>query len=343
MALLGNELLTLSDLRKRMDPDGAIATIIEALEQSNPILEDIPWIEGNLKTGNVTTIRTAIPKPQVRLINRGVKPGKSGTKQVTDTCMIIEARSEIDTEIISLQKDKEKFRKSEDAAFMQGFSETVAEQMFYGDEDETPGTINGISKRYSEYGKNTTLKGDAAYQVISAGTPGENTNTTAFFIGWGQKSTTGIYPENSTAGIYREDLGEQTVEDKDGGKFQALVTLLKWKPGLAVQNIRHNALLRNINAAGLNSLSAANKLDLMDKLTITKNRIQNLDSSDKKVVLYVAEGLYNFFECYMNDKNNVFVTQQTLMNKMPQLYFKGIPVRKCDAISETESACAQIS
>ena len=41
----------------------------------------------------------------------------------------------------------------------------------------------------------------------------------------------------------------------------------------------------------------------------------------------------------MNDKNNVFVTQQTLMNQMPQLYFKGIPVEKCDAISETESAC----
>ena len=78
-------------------------------------------------------------------------------------------------------------------------------------------------------------------------------------------------------------------------------------------------------------------------LTITKNRIQNLESGDKKVHLYVSGSLYDFFETYMNDKNNVFVTQQTIMNQMPQLYFKGIPVSKCDAISETESACGQAS
>ena len=81
----------------------------------------------------------------------------------------------------------------------------------------------------------------------------------------------------------------------------------------------------------------------MDNLTITKNRIQNLQNGDKKVVLYVSDSLYDFFETYLNDKTNVFVTQQTLQNAMPALYFKGIPVAKCDAISETESACSQAS
>lgn len=336
MSIFGNDALTLSDLRKRLDPNGNIAFIVEALEQSNPVLQDIPWIEGNLKTGNVTTVRTMLPTPSIRKINRGVKRGKSRTAQVQDTCMILEDRSVVDVELLALQKDKERFRTSEDAAFVQGFSNYVAEQVFYGDTKNAPGTFNGISVRYNTYGGN---KGEAGYQVVSAGTPGSGTNTTAYFIGWGQKHTVGIYPENTMAGLKMRDLGEQTVTDPDGLEYQALATLFTWKVGLAVQNIRSNALLRNINVAGLKSLNSAQKLALMDALTETKNRIQNLQNDDKKIRLYVSDSLYNFFETYMNDKNNVFVTQQTLTNAMPQLYFKGIPVEKCDAISETETAC----
>ena len=339
MSIFGSEALTLSDMRKRLNPDGSTAFIVEALEQSNPILKDIPWIEGNLKTGNVTTVRTMIPTPSIRKINRGVARGKSRTKQVQDTCMILEDRSVVDIELIALQKDKEKFRASEDAAFVQGFSNYVAEQTFYGDTSVEPGTFNGISVRYNEYCSNASKKGDPSYQVLSAGTPGSNTNTTAFFIGWGQKNTVGIYPEGTLAGLKMRDLGEQTVLDPDGLEYQGLATLFTWKCGLAIQNIRSNALLRNINVAAFSSMTAAQKLALMDALTKTKNRIQNLQNGDKNVVLYVSGEMYDFFETYMNDKNNVFVTQQTLMNAMPQLFFKGIRVEKCDAISETETAC----
>lgn len=338
MSIFGSEALTLSDLKKRLNPDGSVAFIVEALEQSNPILKDIQWIEGNLKTGNVTTVRTMLPTPSIRMINRGVRRGKSRTKQVQDTCMILEDRSVVDVELLALQKDKERFRASEDAAFVQGFSNYVAEQTFYGDTATEPGTFNGISVRYNEYGGK---RGETGYQVISAGTPGSGTNTTAYFIGWGAKHTVGIYPEGTIAGLKMRDLGEQTVTDADNLEYQALATLFTWKCGLAVQNIRSNALLRNINVANLTSLTAAQKLDLMNNLTYTKNRIQNLESGDKKVVLYVSQSLYDFFETYMNDKNNVFVTQQTLANAMPQLFFKGIPVKKCDAISETETACPE--
>lgn len=343
MAVLGSEALTLSDMRKRLDPNGTTAFIVEALEQANPVLKDIPWIEGNLKTGNVTTVRTMVPTPSIRMINKGVARGKSTTRQVQDTCMILEDRSVVDIELLALQKDKERFRASEDAAFVQGFSNYVAEQIFYGDEVNAKGTFNGISVRYNEYCGSNSKKGDPSYQVLSAGTPGSNTNTTAYFVGWGGKNTVGIYPEGTIAGLKMRDLGEQTVTDADKLEYQALATLFTWKCGLSVQNIRSNALLRNINVANLGSLTSAQKLQLMDNLTITKNRIQNLQNGDKKVVLYVSDSLYDFFETYLNDKTNVFVTQQTLQNAMPALYFKGIPVAKCDAISETESACSQAS
>lgn len=337
MSTFGGAALTLSDMKKRLNPDGSTAFIIEALEKSNPIIQDVLWVEGNMKTGNMTTVRTSIPKPKVRLINRGVTPGKSTTKQIQDTCMILEDKSKIDVEEIALQNDKIKYRDGENAAFSQGMANMVADTMFYGDSENDPGTFNGLSVRY-----NTTIgdKGTAGYQTVSAGTAGTNTNTSAFFTGWGERGTIGIYPQNTVAGLKMRDLGEQTAFDTDKGEFQALCTLFNWKCGLAVQNIRFNSVLRNIDVSKLATLTSAQKLDLMNKLVITKNRIINLDNGDKKVKLYVSDSMYDFFDTYLIDKNNVFVTQQTLADKSPKLYFKGIEVLKCESISETESACA---
>lgn len=116
MALLGTQALTLSDLQKRVDPDGNIAYIIEALLNANPIMDDIVWKEGNLPTGNRTTVRASMPTPSVRRINAGVARHKSSTRQVQDTCIILEDRSCIDIEELALARNREAFRRSEDAA-----------------------------------------------------------------------------------------------------------------------------------------------------------------------------------------------------------------------------------
>ena len=338
MATLGTQALTLSDYRKRLAPDGSVAFIVEALENSNPILQDMVWKEGNLPTGNVTTVRTSMPRPSVRLINRGVNASKSTTKQVTDTCIILEDRSNIDIELIALQKDKAGFRRSEDAAFVAGFSDTMAGNVFCGDTEQDIGTFNGLSVRYNVIGGDKNTEG---YQVISGGTAGENTNTSAYFVGWGTQNTTGIYPKNSTFGLKQRDLGERTIEDAEGKEFQALTTLFTWKAGLAVQDIRANALVRNINVSGLAGMTAAYQKQLIEKFVTAKNRIRNLQKGDKNVVLYVSPTLYDWFEIYLSDKNNVHITRQELMNKMPQLYFSGIPIKMCDAISETEPAFSE--
>lgn len=334
MATLGNEALTLSDYRKRMNPDGSIAEIIEALENVNPIIDDCMWIEGNLKTGNRTTIRDSKPKPSIRLLNRGVKNSKSTTRQVDDTCIILEDRSEIDIEAVSLAAPNgEGYRRSEDAAFVQGFADTVAENMFYGNTTVNPFTFNGLSARYNVIGGD---KNTAGYQVLSFGTAGENTNTSVFIVGWGLKNTVGIYPKGTQAGLRQRDLGEQDAFDPDGNKFRALTTLFTWKCGLSVQDIRANAVLRNINVASLPTTSA-DKLKLMEKITETKNRIRNLENKRIKYAMYVSDAMYNFMENYQLDKNNVFISVRELMNTPPQMYFRGIPVKKCDAISETEA------
>lgn len=336
MAVLGNTALTLSDWKKRMAPDGSVDFIIEALMNANPIMDDIPWMMGNLPTGNKTTIRTSMPRPSIRRINRGVERHKAQTEQVTDTCIILEDRSVVDIELLALAQNGEAFRRSEDAAFVGGFSDAVAANIFYGDTDESGEQFNGISKRYDTYGDDT-YKNKAPYQVVSAGTPGEK-NTSGYFIGWGTHATTGIYPKNSSLGLQQRDLGEQTVTDADNREYQAVTTLFTWKCGLAVGDIRSNALVRNIDMSTLPSLTSAQKLKLVENFIRAKNRIRGIQSRDKKVVLYVGDELYNFFELYLLDKSNVHVTRQDLANAAPQLYLSGIPIKKCDAISEEEAA-----
>ena len=341
MAVLGNTALTLSDWRKRMAPDGSVDFIIEALMNANPIMDDIPWMMGNLPTGNKTTIRTSMPTPSIRRINRGVNRHKAQTEQVTDTTIILEDRSVVDIELLALAQNGEAFRRSEDAAFVAGFSDAVAANIFYGDSEDSGEQFNGISKRYSEYG-DEMYKNKAAYQVVSAGTPGTK-NTSGFFVGWGTHATTGIYPKGSQLGLQQRDLGENTVTDADGKEYQAVTTLFTWKCGLAVGDIRANALVRNIDMSTLGSMTAQQKLKLVEQFIRAKNRIRGIQSRDKKVVLYVGDELYNFFELYLLDKNNVHVTRQELMNAAPQLYLSGIPIKKCDAISESEPAFPEVN
>ena len=97
---LGDLSLTFNDIRKRQNVDGNIDNIIELVQRADPIMDQIKWIQGNLPTGNRTTQRTSLPRGEIRRINRGVGNSKSTTRQITDTCAMIEGHSQIDKKLL---------------------------------------------------------------------------------------------------------------------------------------------------------------------------------------------------------------------------------------------------
>ena len=100
-------LYSLLDLSKRLTGDGTqFAPIIEVLAQSNPILEDATFIEGDLPIGNKTTVRTSLPTPSIRRLNRGTAATKSSARQIIDVCMNLEDRSCIDVEAPQRQTER---------------------------------------------------------------------------------------------------------------------------------------------------------------------------------------------------------------------------------------------
>ena len=61
MATLSTTRPTMLDHAKVQDPSGKTAKVVEILSQSNSSLQDMVMKEGNLPTGEQTTIRTGLP------------------------------------------------------------------------------------------------------------------------------------------------------------------------------------------------------------------------------------------------------------------------------------------
>lgn len=256
MSTLSATNLTLLDHAKRMDPNDQVARIIELLAQSNEILQDMPFMEGNLPTGHLTTVRTGLPTVAWRLLNAGVQPSKSRTAQVTEQCGILEAYSQVDKEIADLNGNQAAVRLSEARAFLEAMNQEMASTLFYG-AASSPEEFVGLAARYS-----STTAGNGE-NVITGGGSG-STNTSIWLVAWDEETVTGIYPKGSKAGIDHEDLGLETVENA-GGVTGALMRAYRdhwiWKCGIALKDWRYAVRICNIET----STVTADLIDLMEQ------------------------------------------------------------------------------
>ena len=334
MAAIGEYALTFNDLKKRLNPDGTMAQIIDIVRQSDPIMEHIRWIQGNLPTGNQTTQRTSVPRAELRRINRGVGNVKSTTRQVTDTCAMLEAHSQIDVELMNLQPDPAAFRASEDAAIVEGMTQQVADMIFYGDSDANPDEFNGFASRYNAYGGK---KNDYSYQVVNAGGTTENKQASAWLVCFGDQAAMGVYPKYGTAGLKQQDMGEDWCTDESGKKFRGVTTLFNWKAGLAIRDPRMVAAVRNIDMEQLKleSATAAQKKAIIDNMIIAQHKIRSFSGVD--AAWYVPSELMTLINLYYVDKNNAYITRKDIMGGIPEYYVNGIRVLEEQALTTEEA------
>ena len=180
MAVLATTNPTLADVAKRLDPDGKIAMIVEILNQTNEVLDDMPWIEGNLPTGHRTSIRTGIPAPTWRKLYGGVQPSRSTTVQVTDNCGMLENYAESDKALADLNGNTAAFRLSEERPIIEGISQELAKTLFYGNEGTLPEQFTGLAPRFNT---RVLANSQSADNVLHAGGAG-STNTSIWLVVW---------------------------------------------------------------------------------------------------------------------------------------------------------------
>lgn len=329
MATIGQESLTLSDLKARLDPKGGLDNIIELLLQDNEgLLQDIPWMEGNLPTGHKTTVRTGEPSVTARMINQGVPRGKAPTAQITDSCGMYEGYSVVDKALVELSGNPARARFSEDAAFISAFKNRISTAIFYANEGLTPAEFTGFTPRYN------SLSAANADNIIAGGGAGAD-NASIWLVNWGDASSFGFYPKGSQGGMSIRDLGEDTVLDGNSDEYQAYRTHFKWDAGLALRDWRHAVRICNIDVSLL-SATMATGADLVDLMTQAVERIQEIGPN---TAFYVPRRLREMARRQALNAENVRYGLAEIGGKKMQA-FDGIPVRRVDALLLTEAAVA---
>lgn len=328
MATLSTLNPTLADLTNRMDPNGKIdPQIVEILTQSNEILDDMTFIEANGFTDHKTTIRSGLPTGTWRKLNYGVMPEKSKTVQVKDSMGMLESFAEVDKALAELNNNSAAWRLSEDYAFIEGMNKTMASTLFYGDTEADPEKFMGLAPRYD------STAAQNGSNIIKAGGSGSD-NTSIWLVVWGPNTVHGIYPKGSQAGLQSEDLGEDVVTDAAGGRYRALRTHYRWDMGLTLRDWRYVVRIANIDVSDLTK-NAASGADLIDLMIQALEIIPNMSMG--RPVFYCSRTVRSFLRRQILNKNNVNLTFETVAGKKV-LSFDGVPVRKTDALLETEAA-----
>lgn len=332
MAILGTNALTLLDAVKRYDPDGKLSRIAELLTQQNPILLDMPWVQSNQITGHLTTVRTGMPTAAWRKLNQGVPNSKSTTAQITEGIAMLEARSQVDQKLVTLQNDPAGFRLSESFAFLEAMNQKMATTLFYGSTVTEPESFLGLSPRYDDV---PTTSNGALNKVNVIDAQGTGTdNTSIWLIVWGENGVHGIYPKNSKAGLDHVDLGVDTVADANGNRYEAYCDKYTWDCGLALRDWRQVVRICNIDVSDL-TYNAATGAKLLNLMTRAKHRIHNLGAG--RAVWYVNRTVAAFLEQQMIERvAQSTLTQQQVGDSMVTS-FSTIPVRVCDALLDTEA------
>ena len=336
MATLSSSNLTLADWSKRVDPDGRVPVVAELLSQSNEILEDCVFKEGNLPTGDRVVIRTGLPTVYWRALNQGIPNSKSTTAQVDEACGILEARSEVDKDLAMLNGNTAQFRLSEDVAFLEAMNQTMAETLFYGNPGTDPKKFLGLAPRYS------SLSAGNAQNILSAGGSGSD-NTSVYLVVWGDQTVYCPFPKGSKAGLMHEDLGEQTVYNSDGTRLQAFATRYQWKSGLVVKDWRYVVRIANIDISDLmgqaSTQAASASTALIKLMARALYRIPNMSMG--RAAFYMNRTVHSGLSVAALDKSQYVLKVNEGLSQFGTarsfLSFLGVPLRRVDTILNTEA------
>jgi len=317
-----------------MDPDGKVPTIVEILNETNEVLEDMTWMEGNLVTGHKTKVRTGIPAPTWRRLYQGVMPTRSTTADVTDTCGMMDAYSEIDAVEADLNGNTAEFRLSEDRPHFEGFNQELADSLFYATEDLNPEKFTGFGPRF-----NDPVNAENGENMIDGGGSGSD-NASIWLVVWSPNTAFGIIPKGLPAGFQMEDKGKDTVSVYDDtgayqGKMEAYVTHYAWHCGLCVKDWRYVVRIPNIDKSALTKDASAGA-DLIDLMTQALEIPPSLNIG--RAAFYVPKIIRSVLRRQIANK----VAQSTLtMERVAGkkvMMFDDIPVRRCDALAGDEAA-----
>ncbi len=345
MATIGSSYPTLIDAYK----GSAEGTVLEILNQQNPVLDDAIATACNMDAVHRHMIRTGLPSVSWGRLYQGVAQSKGTMQQVDDTTGFLEARSEIDTRLLEIQPDKvPALRLSEAASHLEAMNQEMATGIFYHDTATTPEKFKGLAARFNAYNTNPAdpTKPNIANQVIHGGGSGSD-NTSIWFVTWGDHATSLLYPKGTKAGVSIMDKGEEPVKDGNGLTYYAKVTTFEWHIGAFVKDWRYNARIANIDVSDMR----AGSVDVWALMRKAYYRLQSrrLNAMTSRIAIYMNRDVLEILDAQSSDRallaanpNYTGLGHAQGEGKEVRTY-RGIPIRETDAILNTEALVPSVT
>ncbi len=337
MAAKGATLVTLADVAKSQNKQ--IGKVAEVLVQENPMLNDIPYMEMNEGTIHKEEIRSALPAVYYRKANQAIPASKTTTEERTFTAAHFESKSQIDTAVASRGGvDRIAYNRWNQAqGHIQAHAIEHAALTIYGSPFTSDLKVAGLFDIFSTLATTEAT----SKQIIDGG--GSSADLTSIIrIHWGERAVFGIYPKGTQQGLKRTDrsAGNKEVQinalDSNGnaGNFYGFEEQFEIDHGLVVKDYRQVSRGANIDIDNLKS--GAGAADLLDMMISMHYKIHNPQN---------GVGVW-----YCNRTIEAFLHKQALTkvgagaglnydNYQGQkvLMFLGYPVRRADALLNTES------
>lgn len=337
MAALDATMPTLLDAVRQLAPDGTQMTIAEIMETKKPILQDIPWYEGNLVTGNRHSVRTSEPTVYWRRLNEGVPRSKSSSTSIDESAAMLEGMSAVDRKVAILAQDPAKFRLNENRPFIESMGKELATTLFYGNALVDQSKFTGFMPRYNDL--------DYGDQVIDGGGVGTD-NRSIIMVSWGPNTVHGIFPKNTVGGIQHMDLTTNTQKAGDGFPIGDVITdaqgreylgyrdHYEWNCGIAVKDPRAIVRIANIDFSLLtyDASTGANLMRLMIELVERKE-----EDATGNTVIYVPRAIRTWLRHQIAEKKQAGVLGFDEFLGKRMMHIDGTPFRREDSLNVDEA------
>ncbi len=329
MAALSVTHPTLLDLARASDPNGKVMPVIEIMNETNDILDDMVWMEGNLPTGHLTSVRTGLPAPTWRKLYGGVQPTKGTTAQVTDTTGELVAYAEVDKKLVDINSNRAAYRELAVRGHIEGMVQELADTIFYGNQGTEPEAFTGLAPRFN------VRSGTANSENVIHGGSSDTDNGSIWLIVWGQDKVHGIVPKNMPTGIQIDEKGLVTIDDangSNGGRMEAYRTRFELNAGLSVPDWRYVVRICNIDKSALTK-DASSGADLPDLMYQAMELVPNLNG---RASFYMSRTMRSFVRRQVTNKTkDSTLTIENVGGKMITKFHE-VPMARCDALAANE-------
>jgi len=307
----------------------------KVLSETNDILSDMPILPSNDLLSYTGVRETSLPTPQIVKVGDGWDPSTVNWDSFTETLSMFKDRVQIPEDALRIQPDPVLKRLRIQSRHIEGFGQGVSNHLIYGTSVATPEKFDGFNVRYttpSTANDGKTLTNSASYGVYDMEGTGSDT-TSIWFVQWSPEKVHGLYPVNDpNMGIKVEDMGRHLYTAENSKQRWDYYTELQWDLGLTIPDIRAVKRLRNIET----SLANINT-DLPKRII----QIRNDFYGNETVWMYCNRTMFTHIDILTMDKQNVQYSTNNPYGK-PLLMFRDMPVRRCDSISDAETAVTAV-